>query len=192
MVSSSEFRKTLTSSQVNDYVINDKYRYVVVKLTNGEYYCFDTRNETEMEVVQKIITENWCFTNMEDSIVGWKMTKKKPSWVRELVDWQKYEQNIDHLALHKLSSKAADESINKQKYEIDNYSSEEYNYSDADDNESEKSDSESNSNSSSVESESQSSMSSSINNQNSDDEKDSNDTNDDIKQKINNNNWNFK
>lgn len=187
LVSSSEFRKTLTSSQVNDYVINDKYRYVVVKLTNGEYYCFDTRNETEMEVVQKIITENWCFTNMEDSIVGWKMTKKKPSWVRELVDWQKYEQNIDHLALHKLSSKAATESINKQKYEIDNYSSEEYNYSDVDDNESEKSDSESNSNSSSVESESQSSMSSSINNQNSDDEKDSNDTNDDIKQKINNN-----
>ena len=175
LVSSSEFRKTLTSSQVNDYVINDKYRYVVVKLTNGEYYCFDTRNETEMEVVQKIITENWCFTNMEDSIVGWKMTKKKPSWVRELVDWQKYEQNIDRLALHKLSSKAADESINKQKDDIDNYSNEEDNRSDVDDSESEKSNSESDSNSSSVD------------NQNSNDEKDSDDTDDDIKQKVNHN-----
>ena len=124
---------------------------------------------------------------MEDFIVGWKMTKKKPSWVRELVDWQKYEQNIDRLALHKLSSKAADESINKQKDEIDNYSNEEDNRSDVDDNESEKSNSESNSNSSSVESESQSSMSSSIDDQNSDDEKDSNDTDDDIKQKVNHN-----
>ena len=187
MVSSSEFRKTLTSSEVNDYVINDNYRYVVVKLTDGEHYCFDMRNETEMEVVQKIIMENWCFTNMEDFIVGWKMTKKKPSWVRELVDWQKYEQNIDRLALHKLSSKAADESINKQKDEIDNYSNEEDNRSDVDDNESAKSNSESDSNSSCVESESQSSISSSIDNQNSDDEKDSNDTDDDIKQKVNHN-----
>ena len=176
LVSSSEFRKTLTSSEVNDYVLNDNYRYVVVKLTDGEHYCFDMRNKIEMEVAQKIITENWCFTNMEDTIVGWKMTKKKPSWVKELVHWQKYEQNIDRLALHKLSSKAADESINKQKDDIDNYSNEEDNRSDVDDN-----------NNSSVDSESQSSMSSSIDNQNSDDEKDLNDTDDDIKQKVNHN-----
>lgn len=187
LVLSSEFQKTLTLSEVNDYVTNDKYRYVVVKLTDGEHYCFDTRNETEMEVVQDITMERWSLTIMEPYIVGWKMTKKKPSWVRELVDWQKQEQKVNSLALNELLPKAADKSVNNQKDEIDNTSNEEDNRIDIDDNESEKSTSQSNSNSSSVESESDSSRSSSIDNQNSADEKDSNNTDDDIKQKVNHN-----
>lgn len=144
-------------------------------------------NETEMEVGQKIIKEDWCFTNMEPYIVGWKMTKNKPSWARELIDWQKVDQKVDRLALNELSSKATDESVNKQKDEIDNNSNEEDSHSDIDDNESEKSNSQSDNNSSSVESESESSRSSSIDNQNSDDEENSNDTDDDIKQKVNHN-----
>jgi hypothetical protein len=34
------------------------------------------RNETEMEVVQDMMTERWRYAIMESYIVGWKMTKK--------------------------------------------------------------------------------------------------------------------
>ena len=46
--------------------------------------------------------------------------KKKPSWVRELVDWQKQEQKVNSLALNELLPKAADKSVNNQKDEIEN------------------------------------------------------------------------
>ena len=146
------------------------------------------RNETESEVVQDIITENWIFTNLEPHIVGWKMTKKKPSWVRDLVDWQKHEQNVDRSVLNKLISKAADEDVSEHKDNINKKdSNEEYNLSDIDNNESEKSTSQSNSNSSSINSESESLISSSSDNQNSEHEKDLNANDDDIQQKVTNN-----
>lgn len=137
-----------------------------------------------MEVVQDIIAEDWCLTCMEPYIVGWKMTKKKPLWVKVLIDWQKQVQKVDRSALTLLSSSSAHKGVNEQQDINDDHSNEKYNNNDEDDIESESSTSQSNS------SESDSSSSSSNNNQNSNDEKNSNDTDRNEKHSKNNQNSN--
>lgn len=53
-------------------------------------FGFDLSNDTEYDIAENIITDNWCYISINDLIRGWKVAKDLPSWVKKVSAWHKF------------------------------------------------------------------------------------------------------
>lgn len=91
----SEFGKSLTFHQIIEYVKIEKFRFLIVENIDSAMFGFDLSNDTEYDIAENIITDNWCYSSINDLIRGWKVAKDLPSWVKKVSAWHKFEKKAE-------------------------------------------------------------------------------------------------
>ncbi len=67
-----------------EYVKNENFKYLVIKASHGDYHGFNLKVKMERAYAMKIVSPN----EPEDfMVVGWKVGKKLPRWVRNADSW---------------------------------------------------------------------------------------------------------
>ncbi len=79
------FRKTLTIDEINQFIQEDKLKYLFVEATNGCSYRFNLSNDVEKSAAIQVVTDKNNFT-----VVGWNIGKIIPNWVKSFEDWNIY------------------------------------------------------------------------------------------------------
>lgn len=62
-------------------------------------FGFDLSNDTEYDIAENIIIENWSYIIIKDLIRGWKVAKDLPSWVKKVNSWNKFVQKAENTNL---------------------------------------------------------------------------------------------
>ena len=79
------------------------------------------KNE-EKEIAEDIVSDSWSLCTIEDSIKGWKVSKKRPSWVKNVSEWHKFVRQMEK----NHTSSDIDENEDKHEYNDDEEYDEEY------------------------------------------------------------------
>jgi hypothetical protein len=66
-----------------EYAKNENFKYLVIKVSYGNYYGFNLKVKMERAYAMKIVSSN----EPDNFIVGWKVVKKLPRWVQNANSW---------------------------------------------------------------------------------------------------------
>ncbi len=65
---------------------DDNMKCLVVEYANGSFYGFNLVDENERHDATNIVVD----VDNDFTIIGWRMSKKKPSWALSYHEWQSY------------------------------------------------------------------------------------------------------
>ena len=65
---------------------DDNMKCLVVEYANGSFYGFNLVDKNERHNATNIVTD----VDNDFTIIGWRMSKKKPSWALSYQEWQSY------------------------------------------------------------------------------------------------------
>ncbi len=71
-------------NDIMEYTKNENFKYLVIKACHGNYYGFNLKVKLEHAYATKIVSPNEPDNLM---VVGWKVVKKLPRWVRNANSW---------------------------------------------------------------------------------------------------------
>jgi hypothetical protein len=74
--SRSVFNKELTLVDIMKFTIDDNMKCLVVEYANGSFYGFNLVDENERHDATNIVAD----VDNDFTIIGWRMSEKKPSW----------------------------------------------------------------------------------------------------------------
>ena len=63
---------------------DDNYKYLVIKASFGEFFGFNLKIKKEHAIAMKIMSPD---EHDDFMIVGWKISKTLPKWVRNAKSW---------------------------------------------------------------------------------------------------------
>jgi hypothetical protein len=84
----SVFQKKITFDEILKFVEDEQFKYLVLKSINDNYYGFNVKNKLERKTAKEIVLGNWMVVvNVDEYVIGWKVGKELPSWVKNAVAW---------------------------------------------------------------------------------------------------------
>ena len=74
----------LTMDDIREYTKNENFKYLVIEASHGDYYGFNLKVKKERAIAMKIVSPD---EHDDFMIVGWKVSKTLPKWVRNANSW---------------------------------------------------------------------------------------------------------
>jgi hypothetical protein len=71
-------------NDIMEYTKNENFKYLVIEAFHSNYFGFNLRVKIEQTYAMKIVSLNEPDNFM---VVGWKVVKKLPTWVRNANSW---------------------------------------------------------------------------------------------------------
>ncbi len=71
-------------NDIMEYRKNENFKYLVIKVSHGNYYGFNLRVKMGRTYAMKIVSPDEPDNFM---VVGWKVAKKLPTWVCNANNW---------------------------------------------------------------------------------------------------------
>ena len=69
---------------IREYTKNENFKYLVIEASHGDYYGFNLKVKKERAIAMKIVSPD---EHDDFMIVGWKVSKTLPKWVRNANSW---------------------------------------------------------------------------------------------------------
>jgi hypothetical protein len=91
----STFQRSLTLVEINEFINNEDFKFLVVEVIGGKWFGFNMKKNEEKEIAEDIVSDSWSVCTMEESIIGWKVAKKRPSWVKNVFEWHKFVRRVE-------------------------------------------------------------------------------------------------
>ncbi len=81
------FNKKLSIDDIKKYFKEDHFTFLVVE-TNELFFGFDLSKAAEVDIAVKLVTQSFPGVgidgkNVYDIVVGWKLTRLLPTWMKE-------------------------------------------------------------------------------------------------------------
>jgi hypothetical protein len=92
----SKFHKCLTEYDMNEFVNNEEFHFLIVEVVDGNWYAFDMKIENGKETADNIVREKWLYATIEDDIIGWKVAKVRPLRSKDAAAWSKFMQSSEN------------------------------------------------------------------------------------------------
>ncbi len=64
---------------IMEYMRSENFKYLIIEASHGDYYGFNLRVKMERTYAMTIVSPN---KRDDFMVVGWKVIKKLPNWVR--------------------------------------------------------------------------------------------------------------
>ena len=73
----SNFKKSLTSDDINKFIQEDNFKYLIVEAINERAYGLNLSNDVEKAASIQVVNDKDNFT-----VVGWSIGDNIPNWVK--------------------------------------------------------------------------------------------------------------
>ena len=87
------FQKSLTYNEINEFVSNEGFQFLILEVYDNEIYGFDMRDSFQSDMVEMIVSQCWTYAYILDKINGWKIPKYLPKGALDHIEWTRFVKN---------------------------------------------------------------------------------------------------